>query len=429
MLTLLLALQVTAQVPDSAPMITLAEALQRAAQLDPNYVSALGQVDNAVWARRSAFSVFVLPSVTVGVNAQRSNPPGFIIAGDTFLVVKTSWSAQLTARYDLFTGGQKLAELARSGAALEGAHAEELRQRFATALLTEADYYAVLANAELDRVARERLRRAREQLAVARARVVSGAAVSTDSLNLRLELTRAQVSQLEQESALRVARLELGRRIGAAGPVDATPLDTATAPELPVTLADAIAAAARQGPEYRIAAANERAASAVYRAELGSYLPHASLTFNASSIDTVFYPTLSKQTSFTLAVSFPLWSNGQRELALSRARVNKEVARARRQDMDRAVQHDVTAAYDRYTTARATRALATEGLVVARESFRVQRSRYTSGATTILDLLEAQVNLSAAEAQLVQAQYATRLALAGLESILGRRLFTDKDTP
>jgi outer membrane protein TolC len=428
MLALLLALQAVPGATDSLPRITLREALERSARLDPDYVAAIGQVDNAAWARRNAFAVFLLPSVAVGASGQRTNPPSFFFT-DTLVRVKTTWSAQLTARYDLFTGGQKLAELARSGAALEGAHAEELRQRFATALLTEADYYAVLANAELDRVARERLRRAREQLGVARARVVSGAAVSTDSLNLRLELTRAQVSQLEQESALRVARLELGRRIGAAGPVDATPLDTAAAPELPVTLADAISQAARQGPEYRAAAANERAASAAFRSELGNYLPHASLTFNASSIDTEFYPNLFKQTNFTLAVSFPLWNNGQRELALSRARVNKNVARARRQDMDRAVQHDVTAAYDAYVTARASAALAKEGLAVARESFRVQQTRYSSGATTILDLLDAQVSLSQAEADLVQARYSTRLALAGLESILGRRLFIDKETP
>jgi outer membrane protein TolC len=434
MLALLAALQlqVAAVAPatdDSLPTVTLAEALQRAARLDPNYVAALGQVDNAAWARRNAFAVFVLPAVTVGVNAQRSNPPGFIIAGDTFFVVKTAWSAQLTARYGLFTGGQKLAELARSGAALEGAYAGELRQRFATALLTESDYYAVLASAELDRVARDRLRRAREQLAVARARVVSGAAVSTDSLNLRLELNRAQVAQLEQESALRVARLELGRRIGAAGPVDAAPLDTSAAPELPITLPDAISQAARQGPEYRAVAANERAASAAYRAELGNFLPHASLTFNAFAFDTAFYPNLFKQTSFTLAVSFPVWNNGQRELALSRARVNKDVARAVRQDMERAVQHDVTAAYDGYVTARASAQLAKEGLSVARESFRVQQTRYQSGATTILDLLDAEVNLSQAEAEVVQARYGTRLALAGLESILGRRLFSDKETP
>ncbi len=425
MLALLLALQGAGspQTSDSLMQITLREALQRAAQLDPNYVSAIGQVDNAAWARRNAFAVFVLPSVTVNVNQQHTDPAGFFFT-DSLLRLKTTWSAQLNARYDLFTGGQKFAELARSGAALEGAHADELRQRFATALLTESDFYAVLQNSELDRVAHERFRRAREQLGVARARVASGAAVSTDSLTLRLELTRAQVAQLQQESALRIARLELGRRVGAAGPVDAAPLDTVAAPELPVTLADAIAEAARQGPDYRAAAANERAASAVYRAELGNFLPHATLTFTKLSLGTKFYPNdLFKQTNLTLGFSFPIWNNGQRELALSRAAVIKDVARARREDMDRAVQHDVAAAYDAYVTARASAELAGQGLAVARESFRVQQTRYSSGATTILDLLDAEVNLSQAEADLVQARYGTRLALAGLEMILGRRLF------
>ncbi len=420
-----LQLQLADAVPapdDSLPSVTLAEALRRATGLDPNYVAAIGQVDNAVWARRSAFSVFVLPSVTLGLNAQRSNPPGF-----SFVAVKTAWSAQLTARYDLFTGGQKLAELSRSGAALEGAHAGELVARFAAALLTESDYYAVLADAELERVARERVQRAEQQLAVARARVVSGAAVQTDSLQLRLELTQARVGRLEQESALRLARLELGRRVGAAGPVDAAPLDTTPAPELPLTLAEAIAEAASRGPQYRVAQANERAAQAAFRAQLGTYLPRATLTFNAFAFDTVFYPSLFKQTTFALSVSLPLWDNGQRELTLSRARVNRDVARAVREDMDRSVQHDVTAAYDGYVTARASAELASEGLRVARENFRVQQSRYRAGASTILDLLKAQSDLDDAEALLVQARYATRLALAGLENILGRRLFPEQE--
>jgi len=114
---------------------------------------------------------------------------------------------------------------------------------------------------------------------------------------------------------------------------------------------------------------------------------------------------------------------------LSQARVNRDVFRAIRQDMDRAVQHDVTAAYDNYVTSREAADLYQQGLAVARESFRVQQNRYTAGATTILDLLDAQLNLSQAEATLVQARYGTRLALAGLESILGKRLFTDKGTP
>ncbi len=422
MLAVLAALQVAAAAGDTLPTVTLAEALRRATGLDPTYVAALGQVDNAVWARRSAFSVFILPSVTLSTDATRYSPPFFNFG--TLSLQKYSVQAAVTARYDLFTGGQKLAELSRSAAALEGAHAGELQARFASALLTEADYNAVLANRELARVARDRTRRAEEQLAVARARVATGAAVQTDSLQLRLELNRARVALLQQESALRVSRLELGRRIGATGPVDAAAVDTLVLPELPLSLADAISEAAAQGPSYRQAAANERAAAAVFRAKLGTYLPKATLSFARTGFGTSFTPTQRSFSALTLSVSFPLWDNAQREIALSQARVNRNVARAIREDMDRAVQHDVTAAYDGFVTARASTLLAIDGLAVARENFRVQQSRYGAGATTILDLLEAEVSLSQAEADLVQSRYATRLALAGLEAILGRRLFT-----
>src|SRR5881398_1001196 len=299
MLALLAALQFQLQARpiamtavDSLPVVTLSEALRRATGLDPNYVAAIGLVDNAVLARRSAFSVFILPSVTVSADIARLNPPSFNFVTVPPSALRTQVIAQLTASYDLFTGGQKLAELSRSGAALEGAHAGELAARFAAALLTESDYYAVLASQELQRVARERVRRAEEQLAVARARVVSGAAVQTDSLQLRLELTQARVGRLVQAAALRVARLELGRRVGTAGPADAAPLDTAPAPELPLALTDAISEAATQGPQYRLARANERAAGAAFRARLGEYLPKATLSFNALAGDTLFYPKL-----------------------------------------------------------------------------------------------------------------------------------------
>ncbi len=376
MLALLLALQapVAPAAVDTLPQVTLREALQRAVQLDPNYVAAVGQVDNAVWARRSAFSVFILPSISLATTAT-----------------------------------------------------SELIQRFTTAFFTEFDYYDVLANAELDRVARDRLRRAREQLGVARAKVSSGAAVQTDSLNLRLELTRAQIAQLQQSSKLRVARLQLGRRIGAAGPVDAAPLDSALARELPLSLADAITQAAAQGPEYRRVAADERAAAALYRSRLGNYLPHATLSWTGVGFDNKFMPTGAKFTQLSLAISFPLWDNMRRELSVSQARVSRDVARAIRNDMQRAVQHDVTAAYDAYETTRESVGLSAQALTAARESFRIQQTRYQSGATTILDLLDAEVNLSQAEADYVAARYGTRLALAGLETILGKRLFTDKE--
>src|SRR6266571_1369695 len=286
MLALLAVLQVAGAAADSLPTVTLAEALRRATGLDPNYVAAVGQVDNAEWARRSAFAVLILPSITLGTDVAWQNPKTIFFAACTSFTscpqAPRQVTSQVTASYDVFLGGRKFSELSRSGAALDAAQANEVAARLTTAQRTESTYYAVLAGAELLRVAGERLQRAEQQLAVARARVVSGAAVQTDSLQLRLELTKARVGRLVRAAALRVARLELGRRVGTPGPADAAPLDTAPAPELPLALTDAINEAVTQGPLYRVARANERAAGAAFRARLGEYVPKATLASTRS---------------------------------------------------------------------------------------------------------------------------------------------------
>ena len=56
---------------DTLPTVTLAEALRRATRLDPDYVRALGQIDNAEWSRRAARLAFILPAVTAEVDATR----------------------------------------------------------------------------------------------------------------------------------------------------------------------------------------------------------------------------------------------------------------------------------------------------------------------------------------------------------------------
>jgi outer membrane protein TolC len=409
-----------------APRITLDQAIARATRLDPDYVRALGQVDNAEWGRRAALAVFVLPSLTASIDATKYSTEFFNVG--TGRNQAEAVNASFSARYELFSV-RKFADLGRTRADLEGAQAGELQQRFRTALLVESDYYAVLQNQELSRVATDRTRRAGEGLAIARARVVSGAAVQTDSLQLVLELTQARTDQLRRDAALTVSRLQLGRRIGEQRAVDAEPVDSATPPELPLGVDQAVQMALTQGPQYQAARANERAASAVLRGERGAYLPRFTLTGTHLRFDDSFFPSARNVSALALTVSLPIWDDGRREIAISQARVNREVARAISDDLERAARPDVTQAFEAYVTARATTELSRTGVVVARENYRVQESRYRAGSTTILDVLDAQIRLTQSEADLVQSRYAARLSLAGLEAILGRRLFTNRDAP
>jgi outer membrane protein len=427
-LGLFFALQVGAPAAPAAatPRVTLEQAIGRATRLDPDYVRALGQVDNAEWGRRAAVAVFVLPSLTASIDATKYSTEFFNIG--TGRNQAEAVNATIQARYDLFSA-PKFADLGRTRAELESAEASELQQRFRTALFTESDYYAVLQNQELAGVAADRTRRAEEGLGIARARVVSGAAVQTDSLQLVLELTQARTDQLRRDAALRVSRLQLGRRIGEAGPVDAEPIDSAEAPELPVGVDEAVQMAVGQGPQYRAARASERAAAAFLKGQRGQYLPQLTLVGSHFRFDDSFFPSARNVSSLSLSVSLPIWDDGRREIAISQARVGRDVARAIREDLERAARPDVTQAFEAYVTARATTELSITGVLVARENYRVQESRYRAGSTTILDVLDAQIRLTQSEADLVQSRYAARLALAGLEAILGHRLFTNRDVP
>ena len=434
MLLLLLALQTTApaqkdSIPgaDSLPRITLAEAIRRSARLDPDYVRALGQIENAEWGRRAATLAFFVPTLQLGLDetkysqeffnpANPANPTSTLVVG------------RASANYEVFSL-RKFSELSRTKADIASAEAGELEQRFQAALETESSYYDVLVNQELTRVTRERAARAREGLGIARARVSSGAAVQTDSLQLVLELTRAQVEMLRQQSALRTAQLELGRRVGASGSVDAVPADTLPPSQLPIGLPEALRIGLDQGPQYRAARANETSAEAALRSQRGNYLPVLSIGGLHQRYDTELFPGASNITSVTFSLSFPLWNNGQREIEVSRARVNRDVARTIREDLERVVRRDVSSAYDAYQTSTAAVGLAQVGVTVGRQNYRMQELRYRSGASTILDLLDAQVTLAQAEADLVRARYDTRLALARLEAILGRRIFSNKDAP
>ena len=205
--------------------------------------------------------------------------------------------------------------------------------------------------------------------------------------------------------------------------MDAEFRDTLPGAALPLSEEQAITEAIEASPQATAARAAERASEALVRSTTGSYLPSVDLFGQVSAFDDKLFPSAITRSSIGVSVSLPIWDHGQRELTLSRAKTARDISRALRNDLELALRRDVVQAYEAYETARAAAVLAEQAVTVAQENLRVQTERYRAGATTIIDLITAQVNLSAAEAGLVQANYGTRLALSGLEAILGRRLF------
>lgn len=409
-----------------APAVTLSEARRRAASLDPAAVAALEQIGTARWERRAALSNLLTPAITAGASYTHFSEPFFNFGTGT--ISPNATSATIQASYSLF-GIRKLSELRRARASLESAQASETAVRFRSSLETDAAYFAVLADRELARVAADRLARAREQFGIARARVLAGGAIAADSLQLLLEVNRARLAVLRADSALEVSRLRLGRRIGLEGPAEAAVIDTTGPPPLPLTRDEAVAELRARGPELEAARAEERTAEAALSSERSGYFPEITIGATTGAYDAEFFPSATRRSQIGLTVSLPIWDGGQRELAIARASAGRAIARAERADRERSAAELVAATHTGYETARAGIELAVVAVAAAGENYRVQRARYGEGETTILDLMEAQVALSEAEAELVQARYAARLALAQLEALLGRRLFPPQDSP
>ena len=109
---------------DTLPTVTLAEALRRATRLDPDYVRALGQIDNAEWSRRAARLAFILPAITAEVDATRYSTEFFNVG--TGQPQSTAVNSRLVGSYELFRWG-KFTDLSATRAELEAIAETALR--------------------------------------------------------------------------------------------------------------------------------------------------------------------------------------------------------------------------------------------------------------------------------------------------------------
>lgn len=405
--------------PSAIPVVTLAEARSRAAAIAPATIAARSELNAALWERRSATAQLVAPNLTASTGYTRFSSPFFNFGTGT--ITPNATNATLQATYTLF-GARKFAELSRSRAAVASAEAEQIAAQFGTELATDRAFYAAVADRELVRVAADRLTRAQEQLAIARVRVTVGEAIASDSLQLMLEVNRSRLAALRADSALAVSRLRLGREIGMTGPVDPAAPDTSVPPPLPMSLEEAVEELRVSGPVLQAARADERRTRAVLSVERNAYLPELSIIGTAGAYDASFFPSALYRQQLALNVSLPIWSGGQREVTIARARAVHNVSAAQLADQERATAQVMTESYHGYETARAGVELAQNGVAASAENYRVQRARYGGGSGSILDLLEAQVALSESEVELIRSRQSAKLALAQLEALLGRRI-------
>lgn len=418
------AVPVRAQQADSIAaatlQVTLDEAIRRALDIQPAMVQAEGATRNASAARRSSFGTF-LPSVSVGGSASLSSQQRFDQNSNRLIPPIWNYGTGLSASVNLFTGLNRFWTIRSAKANLDAAEAGGVTQRFQTTLQTKQLFYNAIATDELVRVAETQVRRTQQELDVAVQKLHAGSATRSDSLRAAVDYGNARIALLQARANLASAQANLGRQIGVDQAVRAIP--DSVLPPLPDTAALS-ATILETAPQVLQADAQASAGKAGVWASRSQYFPTLGLSYNANRRDTLFTNAATGNPShlWQFSLSWTLFNGFQREQSQVSASVTRDIAESQAADTRRLVRAQLTQQLAALETSFEQIDIAEVNVAAAQEDLRVQQERYRVGASTILDLLTSEGNLTQAQTNLVQARFNYNIARATLEALVGRTL-------
>ncbi|HEY0777192.1 MAG TPA: TolC family protein [Gemmatirosa sp.] len=337
--------------------------------------------------------------------------------------VGTSAYMTVVAGYDVFTGGRRSADNRRARAETRAAEAFSISQRFAVVEQVETVFYDVRRAEDLEAVALAQVRRAAEDARQAGRRRAVGTATPADVLQFELLLNNARVAYAQAAIQRRASAYTLGRLTGVPGAVEAR-IDTAIIPR-PLALADTaiVLLALRDAPTLVAARDSARAAEAGITAARAQYFPTIRLGTSYTMAPNGLAITGARPGwAVALTTSYPIFNGGVREYDYERATAASQLAQVTASDAEREARSEVERRLGNIALTAQQVRLSQTAVQVARESYRVQNVRYGAGVATVLDLSNAEQQLTQAEQQLVNATYDYALARTSLNAFVGREL-------
>jgi TolC family type I secretion outer membrane protein len=314
--------------------------------------------------------------------------------------------------------GRTGASVNRSDALLSAARENAVTVREDVAYAAKVAYFNVLRAGRSLEVKRETLRQRESLLKQAQAYFEAGIRAKIDVARAEANLygARAQMSQAEND--VRVARITLLNRMGVEGPADFVLSDSLADEKNPGTLPEWIAEAERNRPELKSLRERERAAAQAVRFARGGYLP--SLAGAAGYGYAADEAPLDQNYTIGVTLSVPLFSGfltreQVKEAEASLSSVRFELTDARRRVLLQVEQaaYGVSEASERIGARKKEREASDENL-------RLATARYEVGAGDIIEMIDAQVQMTQADTATIDAQYDYSVSVATLLRAVGR---------
>lgn len=326
-------------------------------------------------------------------------------------------NTSLALSHTFYDGGLRDARIVSAKAGTKQNVAALDRTRQTVIFSVTRNYLALLRAQRLAEVSDKRVEYLEGQLKLIKARIDAGDAAAVEAFPVEAQLANARVDQLSAKNSIRTSTIALQLAMGLT-PGGAFPVTDVTLPAtLPtVEMEPALARALTQRPDLRQTAAGVETARATVKTAKINKNPRPTLSGSAGQ------PLFEGDTStysINAGISFNIFDAGQNNAAYKEAQTGLNSARLREAQTKKDITSDVTTAYLNLENAEQRLQATDLSTQASQKNFDAQQARYGQGLATPLDLLNAQLELTTAQSNAVQARYDYLTALAQLHFAMG----------
>ena len=370
---------------------------------------------------RSAYYPQLTP--TLSYNASTSPTQSTTFNGQTFgggSSNSESLSNRASASLTILDTGQRDANV---GSARRSAFASAFGlgdQRQSVILNVTQDYYNLVRYKELVRVQQENVTRAELSLKIIEKQIEVGVAAKSDRLQSVSDLANARVSLLSAQSDYAVGEANLKNAMGV---VTGQPL-TLSDDRLPApnSTPDALTVDDYSRAAYLnrldVKQQQELVNAQGYSVRLAFI--NAGLTVSATINEGYdLNPVAGQNRVFSVAISYPLFDAGYTRAGIKEAKAVLEQERRSLDQLQQTVRLQVDQALQIREVARQRVAAAQDAVAAGELNYQAAQAKQQNGLINILEVINAQVQLTTAQVQLVQAIYDYYIADAMLQRDIG----------
>lgn len=408
-------------------IITIDQAISIALENNYSLKQAKNELDLAedlIFSEKADF----LPSVSASMNGSRTAGQQFIFERfsedlDPFVDVSSqSISGGMNASINLFNGFNNILTLKSSQSNKESRAQQYERAKESVIFNTASRYLQVLLDKELLAIAEQNLETSTTQLNQVQAQVELGARPMVDLFNQEAQVANDELVVTQRENTLSLNSLLLVRQleIDPLGSYDfiVPDLTLNDLPWMDINIRSLVSEALSTRSD--ILSAEATILSLKYQMQItkNSLLPSLRASAGVSSRYSDQYSIGGNEVSFSdqffdqqvnrslgLSFSLPLFNNWNRIYSIQSAEVQLKNAELNLDNSKMQVIQEVSQAYNDYSSYVKQLEASEKSLIASERAFQTQQERYNLGASTLIELTQAQSAFVSAQSSYTQALY------------------------